>query len=78
MKRTLGVVGVIGVIALFLIGLAIAAWFTQYFVNYLFTSTLLLSVFGTAKLSLTQGFVLNALFSTLFKTANTSLSKSKD
>jgi ABC-type multidrug transport system fused ATPase/permease subunit len=49
---------------------ALGAWFTQYFVNHLFTSAVLLYLFGTAKLSLTQAFVLNVVSGILFKSTN--------
>jgi hypothetical protein len=44
-----------------------AAYFTMIAVNYLFTSTLLLAIFGTAKIGFWQALVLNFISGVLFK-----------
>ena len=53
--------------AVFVFVSLIGAWFTMYFVNYLFTSQVLMYLFGTAKLGLVQAFVLNVVCGLLFK-----------
>jgi hypothetical protein len=55
----------------------IMAWPTLILVNYLFTPSLLLSVFGVAKIGFWQAFCLNALGGLLFKGGSVSNSKSQ-
>lgn len=39
----------------------VGAWFTEWLVNHIFASTLLLFVFGATKLTFWQGFFINLL-----------------
>jgi hypothetical protein len=51
------------------------AYPTMWLVNYLFSATFLTFVFGTAKLSVLQAWVLNIVAGILFKSTNTTTSK---
>ena len=60
-------VAVVGLIAI-VVGLSfLSAWFVMLMVNYLFTSAVLLTVFGVAKIGFWRAFVLTVLTGTLFK-----------
>lgn len=48
------------------------AYPTMWIVNYLFTAQLLTFVFGAAKISFWQAFVLNLFFSFAFKSTSSS------
>lgn len=52
------------------------AWPTEFLVNYLFTPSLLISIFGVAKITWTQALCINTLASILFKSSSSSKSSS--
>ena len=57
----------VGLIAI-VVGLSfLSAWFVMLMVNYLFTSAVLLTVFGVAKIGFWRAFVLTLLTGMLFK-----------
>jgi hypothetical protein len=68
--------GLAAVSALILIGLLsfLGAYFTMLIVNYLFTTTVLLTLFGVAKIGFWRAFVLNLLFG-FFHTTSTRTTK---
>jgi hypothetical protein len=64
-------ISVLFFIPLFLLLATLSAWFVMIMVNYLFTATLLVAVFGVAKIGLWQAWVLTVLLGILFKSVST-------
>ena len=60
------VFAVIGALAVVVLFAGLSAYFTMIAVNYLFTSTLLLAIFGTAKIGFWRAFVLSFVSGVLF------------
>lgn len=69
-KILAGVAAVIGVIGLIVLISFLFAFPVMWLVNALFTPALLLAVFGTAKLSVGQAWILSLLSGILFKNYN--------
>ena len=73
MDNVLKVIGAVFIGLLLVGGVALlGAYPTKWIVNYLFTSSVIASLFGVAQLTFWKAFWLNWLCAVLFKSTNTS------
>lgn len=78
MDAALKVLGLILLVLLIVFAIAtVSSWFVMVLINYLFTGTALLAVFGVAKLGLWRAWCLTLLTGLLFKGYSSTTNNSK-